>query len=67
MKSVLGIFGGTFDPVHCGHLELARELRGALGLSAVRFIPAGDPPHRAAPVASAAHRLEARTMGDAGR
>jgi nicotinate-nucleotide adenylyltransferase len=54
---VLGVFGGTFDPIHCGHLELARELREMLALSAIRFVPAGDPPHRSAPSASAAHRL----------
>jgi len=57
MTSVLGILGGTFDPIHCAHLALAREVRAALDLATVRFIPAGDPPHRAAPVASAMHRL----------
>jgi len=57
MSSVLGLLGGTFDPIHCGHVELAREVRAALDLSAVRIIPAGDPPHRAAPVATAAQRL----------
>jgi nicotinate-nucleotide adenylyltransferase len=54
---VLGILGGTFDPVHFGHLELAREVKAALRLASVRLVPAGDPPHRAAPVATAAHRL----------
>jgi nicotinate-nucleotide adenylyltransferase len=67
MNFVLGIFGGTFDPVHCGHLALARELRDALGLSAVRFIPAGDPPHRPAPVATAAHRLAMVELAIAGQ
>lgn len=54
----LGLLGGTFDPVHYGHLRLAEEAREALGLAEVRWIPAGRPPHRAAPRVAAAHRLE---------
>lgn len=53
----LGILGGTFDPVHFGHLRLAQEAIAALGLSSVLWIPAGTPPHRAPPVASGQHRL----------
>ena len=54
---VIGVLGGTFDPVHCGHLRLAVEMREQLGLEMVRFVPAGTPPHRAAPRASAEARL----------
>lgn len=53
----IGIFGGTFDPVHVGHLRLAEEARETLGLSRVIWIPAGHPPLRAAPLTSAEHRL----------
>ena len=53
----LGLFGGTFDPIHLGHLRLAETAREALGLARVRLIPAGQPPHRATPGASGNHRL----------
>lgn len=53
----LGIFGGTFDPVHYGHLRTAFEMLQALRFEEVRFVPCGDPPHRGTTFASAEQRL----------
>jgi nicotinate-nucleotide adenylyltransferase len=53
-----GLLGGTFDPIHFGHLDVAAAARRALELTEVDFIPSRTPPHRqTAPVASAGHRL----------
>lgn len=57
LSEPLGLFGGTFDPVHYGHLRLAEEAISQLGLGGVRWIPAGNPPHRDAPQVTAAQRL----------
>ena len=53
----IGIFGGTFDPVHIGHLRASVELRKTLGLSEMRLIPSANPPHKAQPETNAEHRL----------
>ena len=53
----IGIFGGSFDPIHFGHLRPALEILEALSLDSMHFIPSGQPPHRGAPVASAETRL----------
>lgn len=53
----IALLGGTFDPVHYGHLRLADDVRRALGLAQLRLIPAADPPHRGGPHATAANRL----------
>lgn len=63
MTKPLAILGGTFDPVHYGHLHLADDVRKALALPDVRLVPAGDPPHREAPHASARDRVAMLVLG----
>lgn len=57
MTMPIGILGGTFDPVHFGHLRLALEVRQQLQLEMVRLVPLFLPPHREAPVATPEQRL----------
>ena len=55
----IGLFGGTFDPIHWAHLRSAEEVREAFSLDRLFFIPAANPPHKKRrPQASAQHRLE---------
>jgi len=56
-RGPMGLFGGTFDPIHFGHLRTAFELQQALKLGEVRFMPTGNPPHRDQTLADAAQRL----------
>lgn len=57
-KRIVGILGGTFNPIHFGHLRMAQELAEALNLDEVRFIPSANPPHKPAPSVTAQHRAE---------
>lgn len=54
---MIGIFGGTFDPVHYGHLRAALEAKEIFDLDEMRLIPSAQPPHRNAPEVPAAMRL----------
>jgi nicotinate-nucleotide adenylyltransferase len=57
MRMKVGIFGGTFDPIHFGHLLLAEQAREAASLHEIWFIPAGEPPHKQGkPLTPAAER-----------
>jgi nicotinate-nucleotide adenylyltransferase len=57
--TAVGVLGGTFDPVHRGHLALARRARSALGLARVLLVPCADPPHKPErTLAERYHRLE---------
>lgn len=54
---MIGIFGGTFDPIHYGHLRPASEVRRSLDLDALYLVPAANPPHRSPPVATPTQRM----------
>jgi nicotinate-nucleotide adenylyltransferase len=59
----VGVFGGTFNPVHCGHLRSALELVEHLQLAQLRLMPCAVPPHREAPACSAEHRAAMVELG----
>lgn len=63
----IGVFGGTFDPIHYGHLRTAFEMLQALHFDEVRFIPCGDPPHRGTTFADAALRFRMVDVAIAGQ
>lgn len=63
----LGVLGGTFDPIHHGHLVAAQEARCQLDLDLVLFVPAGNPPHKPArPISAADHRVRMVELAIAG-
>jgi nicotinate-nucleotide adenylyltransferase len=63
----IGVFGGTFDPIHYGHLRSAFEILQALRFDEVRFIPCGDPPHRGNTIADAGLRFRMVSAAIAGQ
>jgi len=59
VRPTVGLLGGTFDPIHVGHLAAARAAQAAFGLDQMRLIPSATPPHRPdSPRASGYHRME---------
>ena len=64
--TAIGILGGTFNPIHFGHLRMAQELADSLHLDSVRFIPAANPPHKDAPAITARHRAAMVQLGITG-
>ena len=67
LQGRIGVLGGTFDPIHCGHLDAADAARRACDLDTVLLVPARTPPHRrSAPLASAYHRFAMAALASDG-
>lgn len=64
-NSPVGVFGGTFDPIHYGHLRIAEELTEAAGLACLHLIPTGLPPHRDVPQVAPQQRLQMARLATA--
>jgi len=68
LKPKIGLLGGTFDPVHHGHLVAAQEAHYQLALDRILFVPAGQPPHKSRhPISAAHHRLQMLERAIAGQ
>ena len=67
VPGTIGVFGGTFDPIHVAHLAVAQEAAESLGLERVLFVPAGQPPHKPGlEITSGRHRLAMVELAVAG-
>lgn len=66
MSAVIGIFGGTFDPIHLGHVRMVEEAKRLLALTEVRLIPCHQPPHRQRPQLSSQQRLHLLRLATSG-
>jgi nicotinate-nucleotide adenylyltransferase len=66
VRQTIGVFGGTFDPVHNGHIQMAVEARESLSLDEVRLIPCHRPPHREAPSVDSLQRLHLLSLAISG-
>ena len=64
----IGVLGGTFDPVHLGHLVVAEEMRARLGLAEILFVPAGEPWLKLdSPISAAEHRVQMLRLALSGK